>query len=45
MKLLPQSNYEFNVALRDYEDFKFATEEFEKRWEQTEPILKAEAQK
>ncbi len=41
----PQSNYEFNVALRDYDDVKFATEEFEKLWEQSEPILKEEAQK
>jgi len=41
----PQSNYEFNVALRDYEDIKFATEEFERLWEQSEPILKDEAQK
>lgn len=41
----PQSNYEFNVALRDYEDIKFATDEFEKLWEQSEPILKEEAEK
>ena len=41
----PQSNYEFNVALRDYEDVKFATDEFEKLWEQSEPILKEEAEK
>ncbi len=40
-----QSNYEFNVALRDYEDIKFATDEFEKLWEQSVPILKEEAQK
>ena len=41
----PHSNYEFNVALRDYEDIKFATEEFEKLWEQSIPILTEEAQK
>ncbi len=28
------SNYEFNVSLRDYDDIKFATEEFEYLWEQ-----------
>ena len=39
------SNYEFNVALRDYEDVKFATLEFEQLWEQSEPILKEEAEK
>ena len=27
-------NYEFNVSLRDYDDIKFATEEFEGLWEQ-----------
>ncbi len=40
----PESNYEFNVSLRDYEDVKFATEEFEKLWEESVPILKAEAE-
>lgn len=39
----PESNYEFNVSLRDYEDVKFATEEFERLWEESVPILKAEA--
>ena len=38
------SNYEFNVSLREYEDVKFATEEFEKLWDQSHPILKAEAE-
>jgi superfamily II DNA/RNA helicase/polyhydroxyalkanoate synthesis regulator phasin len=39
----PESNYEFNVSLRDYNDVKFATEEFERLWEESVPILKAEA--
>ncbi|TAE08618.1 MAG: restriction endonuclease subunit R [Bacteroidetes bacterium] len=38
------SNYEFNVSLRDYEDVKFATDEFEVLWEESVPILKAEAE-
>jgi len=41
----PESNYEFNVSLRDYDDVKFASDEFEKLWEQSVPILKAEAEK
>lgn len=41
----PDSNYEFNVSLRDYEDVKFATDEFEKLWDQAVPILKAEAER
>jgi len=41
----PESNYEFNVSLRDYEDVKFATEEFEKLWSESVPMLKAEADK
>ena len=41
----PDSNYEFNVSLRDYEDVKFATEEFERLWAESVPILKAEAEK
>ena len=40
----PESNYEFNVALRDYDDVKFATDEFEKLWNESIPILQAEAQ-
>jgi hypothetical protein len=39
----PDSNYEFNVSLREYEDVKFATEEFERLWTESVPILKAEA--
>ncbi len=39
----PESNYEFNVSLRDYEDVKFATEEFERLWNESIPILHAEA--
>lgn len=41
----PESNYEFNVSLRDYDDVKFATDEFEKLWEQSVPILHAEVEK
>ena len=41
----PESNYEFNVSLRDYEDVKYATEEFERLWNESVPILHAEAQK
>lgn len=41
----PESNYEFNVSLRDYEDVKFATEEFEKLWAESVPILQAEAER
>jgi len=33
------ANYEFNVALRDYEDVKFAEDEFKKLWEQGEELL------
>jgi len=40
----PESNYEFNVSLRDYEDVKFATEEFERLWNESVPILHAEAE-
>ena len=32
-------NYEFNVLLNDYEDVKFATDEFEKLWEEGVEIL------
>lgn len=39
-----ESNYEFNVSLRDYDDVKFATDEFEKLWNESVPILKAEAE-
>ncbi|MGI5913481.1 MAG: helicase-related protein [Bacteroidales bacterium] len=41
----PESNYEFNVSLRDYEDVKFATDEFEKLWAESVPILRAEAER
>ncbi len=40
-----ESNYEFNVSLRDYEDVKFATEEFEFLWNESVPILHAEAKR
>lgn len=39
----PESNYEFNVSLRDHQDVKFATEEFNKLWDESVPILQAEA--
>ena len=39
----PESNYEFNVSLRDYQDVKFATDEFERLWDESIPILQAEA--
>jgi len=41
----PDSNYEFNVSLREYEDVKFATEEFERLWLESVPILQAEAER
>ena len=41
----PESNYEFNVCLRDYEDVKFASDEFERLWEESEPILKDDAER
>lgn len=41
----PDSNYEFNVSLRDYEDVKFATDEFERLWEESVPVLNAEAER
>jgi len=39
----PESNYEFNVSLRDYDEVEFATNEFERLWDESVPILKAEA--
>lgn len=33
------SNYEFNVCLRDYDDVKFAEDEFQKLWEEGEEVL------
>ncbi len=41
----PDSNYEFNVSLREYEDVKFATEEFERLWDESVPILQEEAER
>lgn len=38
-----ESNYEFNVSLRDFQDVKFATEEFNILWDESVPILHAEA--
>jgi len=40
-----QSNYEFNVQLYDYDDVKFATDEFEHLWAEGVPILPVEAEK
>jgi ERCC4-related helicase len=37
-------NYEFNVELNDYEDVKFATDEFEKLWAESELILPVDIQ-
>jgi ERCC4-related helicase len=39
----PESNYEFNVSLRDYDDVNFATDEFNRLWDESIPMLKAEA--
>ena len=41
----PESNYEFNVSSRDFGDVKFATDEFERLWNESIPILHAEAQR
>lgn len=38
------SNYEFNVLLRDYDNVKFALEEFEALWENASEILPVDAQ-
>ena len=38
-------NYEFNVLLRDYDDVKFATDEFEKLWQEAIDILPATLKK
>lgn len=38
-------NYEFNVSLRDYDDVKFATDEFEKLWQEAVDILPEEVTK
>ena len=37
--LADEDNYEFNVALRDYDDVAFAEKEFEHLWEDAEEIL------
>ena len=37
-----RSNYEFNVELRDYDDIRFATEEFEMLWAESVDILPAD---
>ncbi|MBT3871484.1 MAG: helicase [Flavobacteriaceae bacterium] len=39
------SNYEFNILLNDYEDVKFATDEFEKLWAESEAILPTDIQR
>jgi len=36
------SNYEFNVLLHDYDDVKFATDEFEQLWNESVDILPAD---
>ncbi len=36
-------NYEMNVELRDYENVKFANDQFEILWEQSTPILSVDA--
>jgi len=38
-----QPNYEFNVLLKDYEDVKFATDEFERLWAEGVNILPTDA--
>jgi len=41
----PESNYEFNVELRDYEDVKFSLDEFERLWSEAVNILPVDIQK
>lgn len=36
------SNYEFNVLLHDYDDVRFATDEFEKLWNESVEVLPAD---
>ena len=36
---MSNSNYEFNVALQDFDDVKFASDEFESLWEEAHEIL------
>lgn len=38
------SNYEFNVLLHDYDDVKFATDEFELLWNESVEVLPADIQ-
>lgn len=38
----PDHNYEFNVQLNDYEDVKFATDEFNSLWDEAIDILPAD---
>lgn len=38
-------NYEFNVILHDFNDVKFATEEFERLWLESVPVLPVEISK
>lgn len=38
-------NYEMNVELRDFDNVRFANDEFEKLWEQSSPILPVDAPK
>ena len=40
-----QANYEFNVQLNDYDDVKFATEEFEELWKDANELIPADLQK
>lgn len=37
-------NYEFNVQLNDYQDVKFAADEFEKLWAESIPLLPVDVQ-
>jgi SNF2 family DNA or RNA helicase len=39
------SNYEFNVQLNDYDEVKFATDEFEKLWAESVELLPIDLQK
>ncbi|MBF2755048.1 MAG: DEAD/DEAH box helicase [Gammaproteobacteria bacterium AqS3] len=39
------SNYEFNVSLRDYDDIRFATDEFEELWKDGVELLCADLNK
>ncbi|CEN49610.1 helicase-related protein [Capnocytophaga canis] len=39
-----EANYEFNVLLKDYNDVKFATDEFEELWENSTPLLPTDIQ-